>query len=594
MLDPYRMVAVNIISSTILVAGLLFYKFIFPKRKINLFFLLILISILPVISILRIGDYESGDFNIHIYRIMSFYDSLKEGIFMPSWAAELNATYGNPLFIFNYSLPYYLISLLHFIGFSFISSMKIFLGSSLFLSGVFMYLWIKKLTGNNLAAFTAGIFYIFNPYHLIDVHFRATPGESSVFTLAPLVLLFITNYFKEKKFNYLILVGLLTILMSLGHPLQAIAILGITISYTIFMGLMNKDKISLLRIIGSLLLGCIASIHLWLPFALYAPFTFHIQSANNNIYFPPFNFLFFSPWRYGFLFQGPKGELALMIGYTQTLIVITSIPLLIKGKIIRKIRLYYLFWIAMFIFTLLLMHPSSQIFWNFFLILGQMLVPFGRLLLPVALISSVIAAYFTIVFCTSRFKKIFMYAILTITVLSTILNWGHRRVIPEINDEVLRKNVWKSTVTEGKTAYFLNNKWADPNNFWFSELPQKHLEIIEGKGTIQELKRTSIKHLYIINAQTPIIIRENTLYFPGWTLNSNSKQIHIYPGKRGVIYAKLPQGLHHLKLAYEDVPTYKLSKMVGGGIFLSLIMILSINLFLGFFPSKPQHFSRHR
>ena len=165
------MVFINIMSSLALLGGLLFYKFIFPKKKINLFFLLILISILPIISIFRNGDYESGDFNIHIYRIMSFYDSLKEGIIMPSWAAELNATYGNPLFIFNYSLPYYIISLFHFIGISFISSMKLYLGLTLYLSGIFMYLWIKELTGNKLAAFTSAIFYIFNPYHLIDVHF---------------------------------------------------------------------------------------------------------------------------------------------------------------------------------------------------------------------------------------------------------------------------------------------------------------------------------------------------------------------------------------------------------------------------------------
>lgn len=511
---------------------------------------------------------------------------------MPSWAAELNATYGNPLFIFNYSLSYYLISFFHFIGFSFISSMKIFLGSSLFFSGIFMYLWIKRLTGNNLAAFTAGIFYIFNPYHLIDLHFRATPGESSIFTLSPLVLLFITKYFKERKFNYLILISLFTILTSLGHPLQAIAILGITISYVIFIGLLNKDKVSLFKIAGSLLVGCIASMHLWLPFVLYAPFTFNIQSNNNNIYFPPFNLLFFSPWKYGFLFQGPKGELALMIGYAQTLIVFSSIVLLVKGRIIKKMLPHYLFWLIMFVILLLLMHPSSQIFWNFFLIPGQMFIPFGRLLLPVALITSVIAAYFTVVFSTSKFKKKCVYFLLIITVLSTILNWGHRRVIPTINDDTLRKNVWKSTLIEGTTAYFLNNKWADINNFWFSDLPLQPVEIISGKGTVKKLKRTSIQHQYIVDAQTPVTIKENTLYFPGWTLNSNNKQIAIYPGKRGVIYAKLPRGLHSLKLSYEDVPAYKLSKIVSSGIFLGLLTLYFVNLFLRFFPRKPQHFSR--
>src|ERR1035437_9480349 len=145
MTDPIRMFFINIIASALVLAGTFVYRFIYPKKKINLFALLLIISILPIISILRVGTYESGDFNIHIYRIMSFYDSLMEGHIMPSWAGELNATYGNPLFIFNYSLPYYVISFFHFIGISFISSMKIYLGLTLYLSGIFMYLWVREL-----------------------------------------------------------------------------------------------------------------------------------------------------------------------------------------------------------------------------------------------------------------------------------------------------------------------------------------------------------------------------------------------------------------------------------------------------------------
>src|SRR5216683_8054468 len=103
MIKPtFHLVLVSLCASLLLIAGLLIYRFVFPKKNINLFILLIFISLLPLISLLRPGDYESGDFNIHIYRIMSFYDSLREGHFLPSWAPELNATYGYPLFIFNY------------------------------------------------------------------------------------------------------------------------------------------------------------------------------------------------------------------------------------------------------------------------------------------------------------------------------------------------------------------------------------------------------------------------------------------------------------------------------------------------------------
>src|SRR6266403_2106879 len=107
MIDPFRMVFINLIGSFVLICGILCYRYFYPKKPLNLFVLLLLISLLPLVSLLRPGDYESGDFNIHIYRIINFYRSLSEGHFLPSWAGNLNATYGYALFIFNYSLPYY-------------------------------------------------------------------------------------------------------------------------------------------------------------------------------------------------------------------------------------------------------------------------------------------------------------------------------------------------------------------------------------------------------------------------------------------------------------------------------------------------------
>ena len=65
MIDPYRMVVINIIALLILLITLAVFKFIFHK-KLSLTTILILFSILPVISVLRVGAYESGDFTLHL------------------------------------------------------------------------------------------------------------------------------------------------------------------------------------------------------------------------------------------------------------------------------------------------------------------------------------------------------------------------------------------------------------------------------------------------------------------------------------------------------------------------------------------------
>ena len=124
--DPYRMIVVNLIFSTLLLLGIIAYKYVYPKRNINLFFLLILVSFLPLISVLREGSYESGDLSLHAGFAMSFYESLKEGVFIPRWSSEMIYGYGYPLFLFAYPLPYYLTAFFHFLGFSFVNSLKLF------------------------------------------------------------------------------------------------------------------------------------------------------------------------------------------------------------------------------------------------------------------------------------------------------------------------------------------------------------------------------------------------------------------------------------------------------------------------------------
>ena len=586
MMDPYRMVFVNVIVSCLVLMGTLVYRFIYPKKKINLFILLLIISSLPIMSILRPGDYESGDFNIHIYRIISFYDSLSEGNLMPSWAGELNATYGNPLFIFNYSLPYYFVSFFHWIGFSFISSMKTYLGLSFYLSGIFMFLWIKKLTDNRLAAFTSSIFYLFNPYHLIDVHFRATLGESTIFTLVPLLLYFVTVYLKERKLIYLICTGLVSQLLFLSHPMVAGVFIVISALFAFSMANIKKGFNRIFFVVISLTIGAIGSIYSWFSFILYSPYMF--PNPIVSVFQDTFSGLLYSPWRYGFLFQGPKGEIAYIIGYAQIFAIVIAILLLFKKYVSKKLIPPYIYWLFIFFTILFFMSPYSKMIWASLPFLSML--QSNRLLLPIALCTSILAGYIVISFPNTKKRKTLIYILLLITIGYTILNWGHRRVIPEITDNILMKNVGSSTLTEGTTAYFLNNKWADINNFWFAIPPKSHLEVMKGKASVIQIKRNSVKHEYVINAATPITIKENTLYYPGWNLKVNNKNADIYPGKRGVIYANLPRGLLLVKLGYEDIPMYKFSKDLSVAIFAVLFIALFIQIrrFFG----KPKHFTR--
>jgi len=222
------------------------------------------------------------------------------------------------------------------------------------------------------------------------------------------------------------------------------------------------------------------------------------------------------------------------------------------------------------------MHPLSNFIWIYFQSIGSMLTQYGRLSLALTFIISIIVGYFTL-FIIKKEKLI--YLLLIIVIGSTILNWGHRRTIPEVTDVILQKNVPYSTLTEGP-SYYVDTIWADPKQFWFSNIPNQHLEIINGQGEVKQLQRTTIMHTYQVIASTPLSLKENTLYFPGWQATCNNKPININPGERGVITFTLAKGNCILKVFYKDLPILLATKII------SIISIILIIAFVGLSLSK--------
>ena len=323
--DPYRMIVVNLIFSTLLLLGIIAYKYVYPKRNINLFFLLILVSFLPLISVLREGSYESGDLSLHAGFAMSFYESLKEGVFIPRWSSEMIYGYGYPLFLFAYPLPYYLTAFFHFLGFSFVNSLKIILAFSFITSGITMYFFIKEEIKNKFSAFIAALFYLFSPYHLVDLHFRVAIGEVIAFAILPFCFLTIKKMSENLTFRWFFLSSVSFSLLILSH--QAISLISTPFIaiYCLYLFL-NKNKKKFYFIfnsIFSLIFGIILSSFYWLPAILEAKYTNLLTKG--VVSFISLDQLFYSPWGWGFLFQGHKGELSFIVGYVEWAIILFSI-----------------------------------------------------------------------------------------------------------------------------------------------------------------------------------------------------------------------------------------------------------------------------
>ncbi|HSX09762.1 MAG TPA: 6-pyruvoyl-tetrahydropterin synthase-related protein [Candidatus Saccharimonadales bacterium] len=554
--EGYKLVILSIISTIILLIGIILYRYIYPKKKINFLILLVIVSLPLIINIFRPGAYESGDFNIHIYRIVSFYNDLQQGQVMPSWASELNATYGYPLFIFNYTLPYYIVSLFHFFGFSFILSMKIFLAINFLLSGIFMYLFAKNLFKNVFAAFSAAIFYQFAPYHLIDENFKIVVGEILIFTLLPLAFYFLLQFYKKRTFLLFAFSSLTIAFLIMSHVVIAFFCMALFFIYISFVSIKSKNKRFILDILGIYIISAIMTCYIWLTPLFLSKYTILSKmylSAFDSISFVQ---LLYAPWRFGFLFQGPKGEIPYLIGYTQIFIIIVMIILLITKKISEKYKKYVIFWTITTLLICFLITSQANFIW----LISPLLAETGshRLFILLVFCIAILAGYLYTIYPK---KTKLLSVLLIITIFYTILNWGQRDVLPKIIDQTLINSVALSTAN-GEGHFYANSLYRNPNHPWFTSIPKDHVTILSGSGEIKQIKRTTIYHKYIVDAKTQLKIQENTLYFPGWQVYNDSKIIAVNHNNQGVITFTIPKGLHLIEVNYTDIAVYALLKLI--------------------------------
>lgn len=575
MVDPYRMVFTSIFFSIIVLFLLIIYFKFFAKKKINYIFILLLISLLPIISIFRAGSYESGDLSLHTMRTVSFYQILFVEHILPGWTPEFNVGYGDPHFLFAYFLPYLIGSSLHFIGFTFLDSIKILLASSFILSGLTMYAWIKDELGEK-AGFVSALFYLFAPYHLVDLHFRVTIAETLSFVFLPLLLL-LTKKIINRPTLYTVIAGSVCYgLLILTHQIISLTFSPILITYGLFIWLTKKKRRSreLVVYFLTILLGFLLTTFYWVPIITEAPYT-QASLSRTISSFTPLHELLYSPWRFGFLFQGHRGELSFIIGYTQLFIIFASIYLLCKHQFDKKTKRLLLFFFILFFILVFMILPESQELWK--------IIPFFkytqysyRLSEFIVLCTATIAG----IVVTRWNKNIFIILLCFITVFYTILNWGNRKAISHITDTYLINQFIKKPDV-GMYLEPSSPIWADLKKSKLRIKPKSRIEILSGKAQIKELSRTSITHKYLIHAATQVKIKENTLFFPGWTLLVDEKPRKIiYTDKNhpGITTFILDKGLHEVVLTFRDTKNRSVSLMVSIFTIIFLIILLFFSL----------------
>ena len=570
-----KLVFINAIIFTFALCFWLTYSYIYPRKKIPIYFILIACSLFPIVSIWRKGVFESGDFSLHAQLAMLFYESLKEGVLVPKWATDFCGLYGYPHFFYFYKLPYYITSLFHEVGLSYIASMKLLFSSAYVISGLSMYIFLRNHFSKT-ASFLGAILYLFTPYQLTGLHFRHDLGELFGYILIPILFLATDKLLKYSKLQYWLFVLITYSSLIFSHHIAPVLItlpLIIYASISLHFNPGNKKK-RLFLFLSALLLSILLTAFHWAPMVFESHLVY--QHRMVDIEFVPTWWYLYSPWRYGLLFQGNKGQLGTLIGYSHLVIVLLSFRLLYVVGVAKKNRYFLKFFLTLTVLAFLLMQPFSEKLWHIIPLFDNF--QFASRLLAVTtftipFLSALVVTYHPRI--SRHINKRIIYTFALMSVVYTILNWGNRGMIPEATDASLRGQI------RSLCGQLLMPAHNDIGSF-LTKISNRagEVEVIRGDIEIKNIQRSSHSLLLEVLALERGVIQINTTYFLGWNAIDNGKSIknfHEINKNNNFIRLNISEGHHRINIQYTGTV---ISRLATGVSILSIFPVGILALYL--------------
>ncbi len=521
------------------------------SKKILVIFLLLLISFPAVKSLFIPGGFTSHDMTHHIVRQISMDKLLSEGQFPPRWSGELNNGYGYPVFLFNYPLPALVGEVFHKLGLGYVDSVKAVLFSSMFMSVLGMYLFLRALLGSRLSAFLGAVFYLYAPIRFIYIYVSASVGSALALGILPFVFWALVEVKNGKKWAVWV-GGLGLAVLILSHNVTALIFAPVILMFAWTIG--GTVAIRQMGLMFTLGLGL--SAWFWMPATFEAQYT-RFGEIFGKFYqdqFPTIWQLLRSPWGYGLSHpQNPEiGDMSYQLGLVHIgVMLVFSIWYLVSGR--KKIFKLGLFILGSFILSVFFMLKISEPLWNNLPFLS--LIQFPLRFSSVAIFCASLAAALLIKYLP--FRKILFVVLIILVIYANRNHWNINQVFDPGEDYYL--NLKTTSTSYGEHL----PKWGKV----MDKASSSKLEVIKGDGKLKILKDQSIFVLAEIEASTAGKVRLNQFYFPGWEIKVDGKKVNFNYLSDGESYGlplfDIEKGKHMVSAEFKNTPVRNLADLVG-------------------------------
>ncbi len=229
------------------------------------------------------GYYKGADTTFHLSHLLAYATSFSfSDLFGGDVLNNLANDFGYGTRLFYAPLGYNVVMLIYFIikhlGFGIILSLKLSYLLTLFLSGLFMYLFVNKVFKNKWAGLISAVFYMSFPYHILDIFFRDAISESFFFMFIPLIFLGLEYLFENKYKQFYICFISGYVLSICSHLVLSVYLTGLVFLYFIlnYKKILNKQSILKLLISGVMILLFVS------PFII--PLVEHMLNGNYMVF----------------------------------------------------------------------------------------------------------------------------------------------------------------------------------------------------------------------------------------------------------------------------------------------------------------------
>ncbi len=239
-------------------------KEFFKNKKVLSYIIICIVTILTCIPLFSQYMNISHDDGIqHICRIIGTYDALKEKNLFPVILSNFCNGFGYSWSIFYSPLTVYLPLIFKVFTSSFTMCLKLFMFTTMFLSGLFMYKLVYKISNSHRAGLISAIIYMIAPYHLTDLYNRIAVAELASFLFLPITFIGMYNLLNDNKKTYYIAIG--AIGLTLSHNVITVYTAIFCLIYLIinYKKLKNKNVIKAIGINIIIILLCTS--FYWIP-----------------------------------------------------------------------------------------------------------------------------------------------------------------------------------------------------------------------------------------------------------------------------------------------------------------------------------------